>query len=177
MGQAKIQVEEWIQQSDTNAVDTPFDVKFINAFVNAVTHVFEVQMNLPLQVKRALEVPPRSLAGYDVLSLVTLKSQRFYGEVFLGFEKNLIFQAFENLFEETVEEINEEIISTACEILNMTLGTAKIELNDKDGYGVQMAIPRTLEPEELKTHWLEPSALIVPLQAECGQFQIGFNQK
>ena len=147
-------------------------VEFIQPFVNSTVEMLRVQANTEAKSLKPYLKNAEAPSDFDIVGLITLTSNVFEGSIALCFKKEVFLKICENLLDETFTEIKEEVEDAAGEILNIIFGMAKAELNDKQGYQIEKAIPTVMRGENLQVKQTVGPTIILPFSSSVGEFQI-----
>ncbi|OFZ17744.1 MAG: hypothetical protein A2X94_15205 [Bdellovibrionales bacterium GWB1_55_8] len=148
------------------------DVAFVNPFINATKMTLETQANTPVTIGKPFLKDGDNLE-FDIAGVISLTSSAFQGSIALCFPAAVFLAIYSSMLGEKHEEITKEIEDAAGEILNIIFGQAKAELNDKEGYAIQKAIPTIVRGKTLQVHHLSRSvAVVLPFETAAGRFNL-----
>ncbi len=155
--------------SSASQIDAAAEIKII---VESAQEVFKSFFDLaltPSEIKKvqAEDTAPRS----EMIGLISLSAKNAQGTLAIGFERTTLSTLTKTLFGSETDPTQEELNSTASEIMNITLGRAKQELN-KRGYGIEQALPQTFNgtPDKKITANLSRPSWLIEMNSPQGIF-------
>lgn len=151
------------------------DVGFVNPFIAATKSTLESQCSTRVNVgKPYLKNSDQELAGIDIAGVISLTSNAFTGSIAICFPAVVFLNIYASMLGQPVEkEITRDSEDAAAEILNIIFGQAKAELNDKQAYQIQRAIPSIIRGQQLKVHHFSRNvAVIMPFTTDFGPFHL-----
>lgn len=161
-----------IYPQDTSTVDQTMKInlEFLKVFIDSSKKVFNEFCNLNKinHTKPYIKNPANNIA-YSVIGNIPLKSEIFEGTFSIGFTKETYITLIKRVLLIETEEINEEVLDFAAELVNMIYGQAKFILNDL-GYNFLKVIPTfNLNPtfQVSNNH-----VIVVPIETEIGLIYI-----
>lgn len=149
------------------------DVNFIQPFIDSTLKVLEVQTNIKSTMQKPYVKNSNSLQErIDIAGVISVVSDTFIGTIALCFPKQTFLKICFNLFGEEQTEITKDTEDAAAEILNMIFGGAKAELNKKNNYGIQKALPTIIRGDSLQVSQSTGTTMILPFSSDSGNFHI-----
>jgi len=116
--------------------------EILNVFAEKTVEVLKKQIDIEVShsnTKHSCEELPQSC---EVESQVFFQSNAVKVRISLSFPEETILNIVSCIFDEDRTEIDEEILETCGEFLNIIFGAAKTVLNDEKGYNTKIAIPK-----------------------------------
>lgn len=146
------------------------DVRFVNPFINATLSILEeLTSNNYTAGKPYLKED--DLAKGDISGIIGLTGEA-HGTVSITFDKNIILEIVSAMFDEKIEEINEEVIDAAGELNNMITGRAINELTE-NGINLDLSVPSIIHgPNHTIKHFTDGPKIAVPFITNGGKFTI-----
>lgn len=148
------------------------DVEFITPFINATTEILKVQANIASVSGKPRVKQAGEKSVYDIIGIISLVSNAFDGSITLCFKQDVFLGICESMLGEKYDEIDDEIEDAAGELLNIIFGVAKAELNDKQSYTIQKAIPTIIRGPGVRIKQTVGPTIILPFETPVGTFQI-----
>jgi chemotaxis protein CheX len=146
------------------------DVKLVNPFIEATTHVLQ-SMAFTKTKPGTPYLKKDTIARGDVTGIVGLIGEA-RGTISVSFTEECILSIVSNMFGEEVTEINDEVKDAVGEILNIVSGQARQKL---EGIGrmIKGAIPTVISGKDHTiTHITKQPIVAVPFESEKGSFTI-----
>ena len=146
------------------------NAEIFNPFLDATISTLEIQANIKSKNgKIFVETENKVLRG-DISGVIGLVSDEFSGTVVISFPEKTFLNIMSAMLGEDFQELNQDLVDGAGELLNIIFGQAKTVLNEK-GYGIKMAIPTVISG---KSHSLsnlfKKEIVIVPFDSSAGSF-------
>lgn len=149
------------------------DVNFIQPFIDATLNVLSVQANTPAKMTTPyLKTSSSANPSIDIAGVISIVSDVFIGTIALCFPQQTFLKICSGMFGEEHTEISEQIEDAAAEILNMIFGNAKAELNKKNGYGIEKALPTVIRGTALQLNQTTGTTMVLPFSSDAGSFHI-----
>ncbi len=140
------------------------DLEFIKPFLKGVKSAFEIQCQTPIQVQKPfIKIGP--IENVAIAATISFSSENMQGNAVLSFPEAVFLKTYENMFETKLDAITKESEDAAAELLNMTYGAAKIDLNQR-GYGFLKALPTVLHGSQIANRPTKGAATVV-IPFEC----------
>jgi CheY-specific phosphatase CheX len=153
---------------DTSKIDqsVKINLDFLKVFIDSTKRVLREFCSLEkLEHKKPFLKTVEKAYPYAVIGTIALKSEIFEGVFSIGFTADIYLALVNKVLLLEIEEMSEEIMDFAAELVNMIYGQAKFILNDA-GYNFLKVIP-TFEMNPIYT----PSKhhiVIVPIETDFG---------
>ena len=115
---------------------------------------------------------PKDLEDWEIsiCGIIGITSDIFNGSINIAFPKDTFLYIMEGMLGEKYEEIDKDLVDGCGEILNISLGIAKKNLNTK-GFKIMSAIPTILEGKDLKTNAVAVSPIVrIPFKSDNYRF-------
>ena len=166
-------IQEIVPRATASTDENHRTLEFLNTALDAAVYTFKVATNTVVTHQKPYlrNESPQPLQ-YDVAAMVGLVSAHFRGTLVLAFPAKTYLPIMNRLTGGNSTELQEETRDGVAELLNIILGQAKANLNQK-GFQIKQAIPTLIEGG--KFHSAESSAtrsLIIPFTSDTGDFFI-----
>jgi CheY-specific phosphatase CheX len=149
------------------------DSNFFGPFVKATKMTIETQANTKVVIGKPFLKGESFAPATDIAGVISVSSNVFQGAIALCFHAKTFLHVYSNMVMEPHDTITKEIEDAAAELLNIIFGVAKAELNTKENYAIQKAIPTIVRGNGLKVHHLMPSvAVVLPFETAEGTFYL-----
>jgi chemotaxis protein CheX len=150
----------------------PYDVKYINPFVNAVIETF--QMMLKTEVKREkifLDPEGKSLQYYA--AQIGLSGEVKKGVVIMSYSKELAGKVAESFLGSPAES-DEDVMDAIGEIVNIVSGSAKRQFVELGLIGMKVALPTVTGGAEVVHLSHSQPRLCIAFGCNLGPFVLQF---
>lgn len=163
------QTEELQQKTMENT--KKLDVNFINPFIEGVLETLKVQCGVVCHHdKPLLKENYKASEAYAIAGVIGLTSESFKGSISICFPEKTFIGIMSKMLGETYEKITDELEDGAGEILNISFGMAKKNLNEK-GYKIDKAIPTVIRGESVVVkHLVQGKTIVLPFRSDLGVF-------
>ena len=169
-------INEIKDKNKPQLVKSKIDVTLINPFLAATKMTIEKQTKIicnPLKPYLADVNNKKYEQPIAIVGIMTISTEKFKGSISLAFPEKVFLKIYEEMLGETAESITNEKQDAAAELLNIIYGTAKAELNSKEGYKLIPVLPTVLAGEKLNIRQQTSQKIIIlPFETPIGQFQI-----
>jgi chemotaxis protein CheX len=146
------------------------DVKYINPFIVATTHVLDTLAHIETQPGKPF-IKKDKIARGDVTGVIGLTG-KMRGTISVSFSEPCILSIVSGMFGEEMKEMNEEIRDAVGEISNMISGQARRALED-GGLSLQAAIPTVIMGKNHSlSHITTYPVIAIPFKTPKGEFTI-----
>jgi len=143
------------------------DVSYINAFVEAVGHVFETMLGVHPK-RNALKVGATAPDGLRLTSLIGITG-KVHGCVALSFPPDTAFRLAGKMLGAELTSANAEVIDAISELVNIVAGSAKAKFNTDPP--LQLGLPTVVEGTSYRVKYPSKSVwLQVPFSSDAGDF-------
>ena len=162
-------IEEPVQKNMEN--NKKVDVNFINPFIDGVLETLKIQCGIESQPEKPiLKGNYKSEEEYAIAGVIGLTSASFKGSISICFPEKTFLGIMGKMLGDNYSTITDELEDGAGEILNISFGVAKKNLNEK-GYKIEKAIPTVIRGEGVVVkHLVQGKTIILPFQTELGSF-------
>ncbi len=144
------------------------DEKFFRPFIEGAAKAFKIQCATEVKIGNPV-LKDSDVLNIEIASMISLVSNTYNGNISLCFPKNVFLTLMGSMLGETYTEITSDLQDGAGELLNITLGQAKIGLNN-NGHEIQKAIPSIVRGANLKTTYKHSAPVIlVPFELPIGK--------
>ncbi len=148
-------------------------VELINPVLGAAVKTLGLQANVEAKAGQPYLKAGQSAYDVGIAGVISLMSEQFHGSIVLCFPGSTFLGIYNSMFDEDNKVITREIEDAAGELLNIIYGQAKVELNDKMGHQLKMAIPKVLTAERLQIRSNGSSPIfVIPFESSAGPFHI-----
>lgn len=148
------------------------DVKFVNAFLDAVIKVMKIQTQTEVQAGSPFLKDPKEGFTGDISGVIGLVSDAFNGAIVINFPEKTFLGVISRMLGEEFKVLTPEISDGAAELTNIIFGQAKVTLNEL-GYGIKMATPSVVTG---KNHTISSAGngprITVPFSCDLGKFSV-----
>lgn len=163
-------------ESKETPIKHKIDVNLINPFLSATKMIIETEMKTSCDPDKPYLADVNNKTYIDPIAIVgimTITTDKFKGSITLAFPEDVFIQIYNAWLGETSEKITPEMQDAAAELLNIIYGTAKSELNSKEGYQLKPVLPTILIGEKLNIRQQTMNKIIIlPFSTVFGKFQI-----
>lgn len=145
------------------------DVRYINAFVGSVKHVFKTMMSMDVSLGKPAVVTDTDAPALDVSAVVGISGDAM-GRVVLGFSKREAASVASRFAGTELTPQHPDFADAIGELANMVSGYAKSKL---DGLNCSISLPSVVVGEgHCLSHSRSKAHIIVPCTSECGAFSL-----
>ena len=120
------------------------DVNFVNPIIGAVIETLKTQCSIEVKPEKAFLKNKNTHLEFDVAAAINLKSTSFNGSICLCLTEKMFLKIMQGLLGEEFHEVSEDLMDGIAEVLNITFGVAKRDLNKKN-YQLEQAIPQVVK--------------------------------
>lgn len=143
---------------------------FFKHFVQGTLSALKIQFAIDGKHGQPFQKGSKPDREFDVGSVIGITSKSVRGSYMIGFERAVFLKLASRIFKEEITYMQPGLEDLLCELLNMSLGQAKTVLN-KQGHGIQMAIPTIVRGNQMRTRLSRAGTTIVlPFETEIGNF-------
>jgi chemotaxis protein CheX len=150
-------------------------LEFLNTSLEAVSYTLKVASNTDATAGKSIVRIPNSGTGapsVDIGATVGIVSTPFNGTLILAFPMKTFLGIMGRLLGKECTELEPGITDGAAELLNIILGQARANLNEK-GYSIKQAIPTVVKGNNLQMFNSSSSpSILVPYITDVGDFYI-----
>ncbi len=158
--------------STPSASGKKIDVKFVNAFLDAVIKVMKIQTQTEVKAGTPYLKSPKDGFTGDISGVIGLVSDAFNGTIVINFPEGTFLGIISRMLGESFTVLTPEISDGAAELTNIIFGQAKVTLNEL-GYGIKMATPSVVSG---KNHTISNTSsgprVTVPFESDLGKFTV-----
>ena len=147
----------------------------LSLFGEKVIEVLEKQLDIEVSLEETMHDQNQLPLNCDVESRVLFESDEKRMSITLCFPEETILNVVSCAFDEDRTEIDEEVLETCGEFLNIIFGATKTVLNDEKGYKTKIAIPR-LGKNNPDQDVFEDTMSYHKFESEAGPFFLEFKK-
>jgi chemotaxis protein CheX len=148
-------------------------VEYINPFTRATVNVFKNFLNMEISSGKPLLSKKKKIFK-DITGVIGLAGD-VTGSVVLSFPKSISLTMVENLIMKKPSQIDEEVIDTVGEILNIIVGNAKEDLTEFD---IRISLPNVITGTNYDISWPQKAPIIsVPFHFQGSEFNLLVSMK
>lgn len=145
--------------------------EYINPFINATKKVLGQMAFVESQAGKPT-IRNNTIPTGRVISAVIDLSGGTRGSIGISFTRKCILAIATNMFGETYEEINSDILDMIGEIVNMISGEARRELAE-NGFQFKAGIPKTFTGDDHSIqHEVSGPTILIPFETPHGEFSL-----
>ena len=146
------------------------DIKYINPFINATTNVFEDFFRLTPAVQKPYIVKNGEDHEWDVSAIIGIAGEA-RGAVVISFTEILAALLTSRLINKPISDINDDVIDTIGEVVNIIAGNAKRGLEE---YRLMISLPSIIKGRNHQIAWPVRNLPIVgiPFKTSEGPFNL-----
>ena len=129
--------------------------KYLAPFINSVKDLFKTMFSCEVKDGRigaSRNFPPNQ----DILAIIELNG-RISGTVILGFSEQSALAMMNKLLGMHTQEVNDEVIDTISEFVNMAAGIAKANFCRDFEVPIELGLPKVLHKKDFSTEFLSKS--------------------
>ena len=97
------------------------------------------------------------------MGVINLSSPPLHGSLLVVFSADAVLKVYQGMMDITYDKINADVSDAVGELTNMIYGTTKTELN-KNGYHLEMTIPRVFQGNQPIAPEKQGTTLIIPFE-------------
>lgn len=143
--------------------------EFVNPFLTAAQHVFEVELGQELKFAGA-RATEDTITSEDITAFIGVTG-RLEGNVFYGFKRQVARSILTIMLGKPPSGMDQMALSALGEIANMITGNAAIGLASA-GFSTDLTPPTLIQPKGSKFTTLGCPQIVVDLESECGPFPV-----
>jgi CheY-specific phosphatase CheX len=143
--------------------------EFVNPFLTAAQHVFEVELGQELKFSGP-RVTEDTITSEDITAFIGVTG-RLEGNVFYGFKRAVARSILTIMLEKPPAGMDQMALSALGKIANMITGNAAIGLAGA-GFSTGLTPPTLIQPKGSKFTALGCPQIVVDLESECGPFPV-----
>ncbi|MBN1525070.1 MAG: chemotaxis protein CheX [Spirochaetales bacterium] len=146
------------------------DIKYINPFINATINVFEDFFKITPVVQKPYIVKNNEDHEWDVSAIIGIAGEA-RGAVVISFTETLAALLTSKLVNRPVSSINDDVIDTIGEVVNIIAGNAKKGLEE---YRLMISLPSIIKGKNHQLAWPVRNLPIVgiPFKTSEGPFNL-----
>lgn len=144
------------------------DVRYINPFMKAISHVFKTMLNLEVSFGKP-QVKVDEKVSHDVSSIIGLSGD-VAGVVIMSYPRPSAFKIAGIFAGMSFNELNEDLADPIGELANMVAGNAK---KDIEGLNISISIPSVVigHGHQISSTKMVPR-LVIPCSTPAGSFVV-----
>ena len=143
--------------------------EFVNPFLAAAQHVFEVELGQELKFAGA-QAAEDTMTSEDITAFIGVTGQ-LEGNVFYGFKRGVARAILTIMLGRPPAGMDQMSLSALGELANMITGNAAIGLA-RAGFSTDLTPPTLIQPKGSKFTTLGCPQIVVDLESECGPFPV-----
>jgi chemotaxis protein CheX len=164
--------EDIIPKTVQQPGDKAKTLEFLNTTLDAAIYTFKVATNTVVTHLKPFMRTQENVPTYDIAAMVGLVSAHFHGNLILAIPTETYIPIMNRLTGGTATEMTPEIRDGVCELLNIIIGQAKANLNQK-GFQIKQAIPTLLTGGSFSAAGDgKLRSVIIPFESDAGKFFI-----
>ena len=165
-------ITEIIPNTSSQTGDKTKTLEFLNTALDAAVFTFKVATNTVVNHKKPFMRDKDNVPQHDVAAMVGLFSAHFHGTLILAFPAGTYLPIMNRLTGGSFNELTPEVRDGVAELLNIILGQAKTNLNQK-GFQIKQAIPTLLQGGVFSAAGSSVArSVIIPFECDAGSFFI-----
>lgn len=146
-------------------------VKYLKPFLASAKNVLETMAQVKMTGQKSSVDTDRKTVG-ALTAIIPIKGENISGNVLFSFSDKTILGIVGKMLMEEIAEINQDVVDTTLEIMNMVSGSASNALAG-DGLGVTLESPIVIQGEGEVIEQLTKARLItIPFETEAGSFVV-----
>lgn len=146
------------------------DTKYIEPFIDATINVFREFYNEEPNLKTPFIFDKEEHLGWDLSAVIGIAGET-KGVISLSFPESLILKLTEVLVGKKITSINDDVVDSTGEVVNIIAGNAKQGLEE---YRLVISLPSIVEGHNHKIAW--PSSnmpiITIPFETSFGVFHV-----
>ncbi|RPJ05384.1 MAG: chemotaxis protein CheX [Spirochaetaceae bacterium] len=146
------------------------DIKYINPFINSTTNVFEDFFKVSPVVQKPYIVRSNEDHEWDVSAIIGIAGET-RGAVVISFTEDLATLLTSKLVGRQITTIDDDVVDTIGEIVNIIAGNAKKGLEE---YRLMISLPSIIKGKNHQIAWPVKNLPIVgiPFKTDFGPFTL-----
>ncbi|MBN1798925.1 MAG: chemotaxis protein CheX [Spirochaetales bacterium] len=146
------------------------DIKYIDPFIKATVNVFDEFFNVLPEVQKPYLLDKDEEHEWDVSAIIGIAGEA-KGAVVISFPAELASILTSRLTGKTVREIDEDVVDTIGEVVNIVAGNAKKGLEE---YRLMISLPSIVRGKNHKIAWPGKNApvIAIPFKSVLGEFNL-----
>ena len=146
------------------------DIKYIDPFIQATLNVFDELFSFKPQVQKPYLLDRGVEHQWDVSAIIGIAGEA-RGAVVLSFSEGLAGILTSRLTGRAIEEIDDDVVDTIGEVVNIVAGNAKQGLEE---YRLLISLPSIVRGKNHQISWPGKSApvIAIPFNSEFGAFNL-----
>ena len=146
------------------------DTKYIEPFVEATVNIFKEFYDETPEMKNPFIFDKDENMGWDLSAVIGIAGET-KGMITISFPKDIIIKLTEKLVGYPVEDIDEDVIDSTGEVVNIIAGNAKKGLEE---FRLVISLPSIIRGEDHKISWPSNSMPIItiPFTISLGTFHV-----
>ncbi len=169
----KKEKEEALYASQKESSFTPAEkAAFFVPFIHGTISSLKVQCNIDAKANKPFNKTEANNLPFDIAGIVGITSKTINGTYSIVFKEAVFLKLASKMFDENITTLQPGIEDLVAELVNITLGSAKQQLNAQ-GHGIQMAIPAVIKGSNVRTAGPRSHrVIVVPFESEIGNFHV-----
>lgn len=139
------------------------DTKYIEPFVEATVKIFEEFYEETPEMKKPFLFDKDENLGWDLSAVIGIAGET-KGVITISFPKNVIVKLTERLVGYEVLEIDDDVIDSTGEVVNIIAGNAKKGLEE---FRLVISLPSIVKGAEHKISWPSNTMPIITIPFTC----------
>lgn len=178
---AEILLVDLLQQEKVDTTPTGAEPQTMSAaekaaffipFLNGTVKTLQVQLGLQVKTGKPFDKIAQYHYPFDIAGAVGITSKTVNGSYLIVFKQEVFLKLASKMFNEEITTLQPGLEDLVAELVNMSLGVAKKELNEK-GHGVQMAIPTVIKGSNIQASVpKDRRVIVIPFQTDIGDFHV-----
>jgi len=146
------------------------DTKYIEPFVEATINIFKEFYNETPEMRTPFIFNKDENMGWDLSAVIGIAGET-KGVITLGFPKELIIKLTERLVGYPIGSIDDDVIDSTGEVVNIIAGNAKKGLEE---FRLVISLPSIVQGENHQISWPSNSMpiIIIPFVISLGTFHL-----
>lgn len=146
------------------------ETKYIEPFIEATIKIFEEFYNETPEVKNPFLFNKEEDLGWDLSAVIGIAGET-KGVIAISFSKKMSMELTKKLVGYDIEEIDDDVIDSTGEVVNIIAGNAKKGLEE---YRLVISLPSIVNGANHKIAWPSNSMPIItiPFSISCGTFHV-----
>jgi chemotaxis protein CheX len=152
-------------------------LEFLNITLDAAVHTFKVATKTIISANKTFVKTIENCPTHDLAATVSIHSPEYNGTLILAFPSKTYLPVLNRLTGGNFDELTPEIRDGVAELLNIVLGQAKTQLNQR-GFQIQQSIPTVIDGNRVNPGLTPGSrSIIIPFNCDVGDFFIELTNK
>jgi chemotaxis protein CheX len=146
------------------------DIKYIDPFIKATLNIFKDFFNVQPEVEKPYIFDKEQNHPWDISAIIGIAGEA-RGAVVLSFTAELVNILTSRLTGRTISEIDDDVVDTIGEVVNIVTGNAKKGLEE---YRLMISLPSIVRGENHKILWpvKNTPVIAIPFKTEFGEFNL-----